>query len=92
MKDKLVSYETAKLAKEKGFTLYGRDSSCYLLNGQSFPSTYDLQNYDAAVAREFSKYVYAPTPEVLQAWLSKHHNINVGCEDIELQKALTLIK
>jgi len=78
MQDQLVSFETAKLAKDKKFIFYGRDSACYLMNGQSFPSTYNLQNYDAAVAREFSKFIYAPTQSLLQRWLREVHKIEAG--------------
>lgn len=75
MDDQLITFETAKLAKEKGFTLDG-DHKCYIPNGQLFPSSFDISNYDSAVAREFTKTFAAPSQSLLQKWLREVHNIH----------------
>ena len=83
MQEELIQFETAKLAKEKGFdSLKGVDSACYLLNGQKFPSTFSLQNYDGIVGREYTKFIHAPTQSLLQRWLREKHNIHIEVNSI----------
>lgn len=81
MQEQLVTFETAKLAKDKGFTLDG-DNKCYIPNGQLFPSSFAVSNYDAAIAREFTKFVYAPTQSLLQRWLREVHKLDIQIEPV----------
>lgn len=70
MKDELVTFETAKLAKEKGFpqnnTPLMYDEG--VLTRVSFP----LGSYP----EDFKdRYYYAPTQSSLQKWLMEEHNM-----------------
>ena len=73
MKEQLISFETAKLAKEKGFNeecyfTYGEISEDYCL----FKSEYSETN------SEVNEYIYsAPTQSLLQKWLREVHNCHV---------------
>ena len=69
MKDTLISFETAKLAKEKGVELdidglYWEDGS------------YD-SGENALIYEEFQGVVSAPTQSLLQKWLREVHKINI---------------
>ncbi len=71
MKEQLISFDTAKLAKEKGFeymkaNCYG-DNMCYQL-----PEG-DLIN--ALRGNTVTGYILAPTQSLLQRWLREVHNI-----------------
>ncbi len=68
MKEDLITFETAKLAKEKGFdeyTMYHYD-----FGGSEFMD--DLKNSEHE-RDEFS----APTQSFLQKWLRETHNIHI---------------
>ena len=72
MKEQLASFETALLAKEKGFTItecfYGISSSMiYDVNKKAKPSYQNTQEDE----------VDAPTQSLLQKWLREKHNIIV---------------
>lgn len=75
MEEQLISFETAKLAKIKGYQEWTRDSytpyksHAYLCIGHS------------SINR--SKYIAAPTQSLLQKWLREKHNIHtaiLACE------------
>ena len=72
MKDQLISFEIAKLAKEKGF-----DEWC--ANGYNIHSTVDkhklqeIKNKNSGVM-----YISAPTQSLLQKWLREKHKIHVS--------------
>jgi hypothetical protein len=62
MKDQLISFETAKLAKEKGFNeaVYGR----YMFNPN------EIESYDKMHRNSWDEnYLAAPTQSLLQGWL-----------------------
>ena len=85
MNEQLVSFETAKLAKEKGFNI---EVKCY----------YDLKKFGERPLEFFGKlnandltkwneelrenvhaeYVSAPTQSLLQKWLREKHNIHIS--------------
>lgn len=75
MSDTLVSFETAELAKEKGFTLqtnpFGYVTKFYR------PSTKTLLNYGRTGRSKLSTLIYAPTQSLLQRWLREVHGIDV---------------
>jgi len=75
MQEQLVSFETAKLAKEKGFNLmvttgYVFDSTDeeWILIGENSPSF--INNREDGLA--------APTQSLLQKWLREVHNLYVN--------------
>ena len=76
MKEELITYETAKLLKEKGFDW--ETNRYYYLNELSDFDRYDasLENYNTSdqTATEFSS---APTQSLLQRWLREKHKIYV---------------
>lgn len=69
MKEQLISFETAKLAKEKGF-----DFDC--TNAYWDDSTHELMGEDTPEHSGISKYCFsAPTQSLLQKWLREKHFI-----------------
>ena len=87
MKKELISFKTAKLAKEVGF-----DEKCshyYVLDFQSFkadgvlhktglPNDWDNSNILQFVKRTNQPHLApAPTQSLLQRWLREKHNIDI---------------
>ena len=69
MEDTLISFETAKLAKDKGFKkVYC--NAYYLENGQIIKNTIH-RNLHLEFKNEYS----APTQSLLQRWLREVHDI-----------------
>jgi hypothetical protein len=68
MEDQLVTFDTAVLAKEKGFKS-GHHKTAY---GELGSLMYDEDGYSPEV------YILAPTQSLLQTWLRNVHNINIG--------------
>ena len=69
MEDQLISFELAKLAKEKGF-----DESC------NFIFEYNKEKYLGFIQRKNSTYDYVitrPTQSLLQRWLREKQEIDV---------------
>lgn len=80
MKEQLVSFETAKLAKEKGFDIeiysYFWDDDgdvCEIDEKDALDSFEDNWNNDT----KYSDYYSRPTQSLLQKWLRDIHNIDV---------------
>ena len=71
MEEQLISFETAKLAKEKGFDLEVRDS--YWERGND---VIEERNNHANVNMLDSHYS-APTQSLLQKWLREEHKIHL---------------
>ncbi len=74
MKDQLITFETAKLAKEKGFNIiqrYGTESSLYDKDGKHVY----YSNYGFMYSGLSDGYISAPTQSILQKWLREIHNI-----------------
>jgi len=77
MRETLITFETAKLAKEKGFN-WG--SKCYYSDG-SFQDREKLDNYNHPMFIDGDDYlVSAPTQSLLQKWLREVHNLHIGVE------------
>ena len=73
MTEKLISYETAKLAKEKGFDwpvnrTYNKSEKLD-----------DFDEYDASLSNynEWNNFTSAPTQSLLQKWLRELHKIHI---------------
>lgn len=74
MKDELVTFETAKLAKEKGF-----DESCSYYIDSRFPTlhcTGDLDEQNIHPSLDYK----APTQSLLQRWLREQHMIYISVD------------
>jgi hypothetical protein len=77
MQEELVSFETAKLAKEKGFVnilchyRYWDDSTKELTNEELF-----------GIPNNNESFFEAPTQSLLQKWLREVHNIDVWVNKI----------
>ncbi len=75
MKDQLISFETAKLAKEKGFV--SALSKKYTKHGE-------LIDHIPLSDDGYGKHCYAPTQSLLQKWLREKHKIIVEAQfDVE---------
>jgi hypothetical protein len=66
MKEQLITFKTAKLAKEKGFSLGRHDYPRYDPSGD-----FQYINYTIGIS--------APTQSLLQKWLREKKNIFVYC-------------
>lgn len=76
MEDEKVSFETAKLAKEKGFneicnSHFEEDSGSYDSYGEEFKPN-DVQTHEILYAK--------PTQSLLQKWLREVHNIHINID------------
>lgn len=79
MNEQLISFETAKLAKEKGFT---KENGCACRDGwvcylQSFTGQVYTTNPDEMVMDHLgnSHLIERPTQSLLQKWFREVHNI-----------------
>jgi hypothetical protein len=75
MKEELISYETAELAKEKGFHEETQAMTC----GKEYPIVCNPQEettYDWNSKEGYS----IPTQSLLQKWLREKHNIHIYIE------------
>jgi len=73
MEEKLITFEAAKLAKEKGFNWPTYDSYS---KGNIKPNTL-YNSYDFNNDKWFEGRISAPSQSLLQKWLREIHNINV---------------
>lgn len=71
MEDELVSFETAKLAKQKGFDIV----TVEMYGSQKVPQ---LEPYNQTRWVLYRDYYMAPTQTNLQKWLRETHNIYVS--------------
>jgi hypothetical protein len=88
MKEQLISFKTAKLAKEKGFDveclnfytkprskMFGIDE-----HGRNYPSTNKskkLYSIGKDATLHIENVMFAPTQSLLQKWLREVHNIHI---------------
>jgi hypothetical protein len=73
MEDQLISFETAKLAKEKGF----REKSMHWYNSSGLPVSV-AQPQSPSDDKRFPSYS-RPTQSLLQRWLREKHRIDIDC-------------
>ena len=78
MKDTLISFETAKLAKEKGFDLECK-AAISSKTRDVIVSTFGTSNSQWAniSLKEYPDLVSAPTQSLLQKWLREKHKIDI---------------
>tara|TARA_R110000851_G_scaffold36063_1_gene94386 strand:- start:121 stop:546 length:426 start_codon:yes stop_codon:yes gene_type:complete len=88
MKEQLITFNTAKLAKEKGFNwgcnyFYTPDKKPYITRGYEYRSDAYVEdhNWNAGMGSYPTKasdvLCSAPTQSLLQKWLREEHKINV---------------
>jgi hypothetical protein len=93
MEDQIISLETAKLAKEKGFGKWNgsRDNSIYVvtkyfhikpkgynINDWSEDKVYNISGYDMNWTDNNQQiFTFAPTQSLLQRWLREVHKIHL---------------
>lgn len=89
MENQLINFETAKLAKEKGFN--EKCVSYYVLNYSTFKATKEVKNFSTPI--EDNKNILqlqnlsvgqphlalAPTQSLLQKWLRDKYDIDILC-------------
>lgn len=73
MIDQLVSFETAKLAKEKGFT--GEKTNFVYTDTKEIRKECGFMNYPKNL---FPTYIRLPTQSQLQRWLREVHHIHIS--------------
>jgi hypothetical protein len=81
MQEQLISFETAKLAKEKGFNVacntgYHPDDG-NLLSGNMWKS---ILRYKS------DRHTYAPTQSLLQKWLRDVHDVHIEIPSLSLSE------
>lgn len=85
MTEQLISFETAKLAKEKGFNEYSKyiycnHGLCYFDEETLYIYDKDLNYinviYDCNEKYDIEWIIQAPTQSLLQKWLREVHNID----------------
>ena len=82
MNDEIISFETAKLAKEKGFDWETRDYYRLLTEQTLFEPR---KAYKAYYNKYDDGYTSAPTQSLLQKWLREEHDILL-CIEYSLSK------
>ena len=70
MKEELITFETAKLAQEKGYTNPNNKIGLYTEDVKYHP-------YMAHWLMDYKEFYIAPTQSLLQKWLREVHNIDV---------------
>lgn len=84
MQEQLITFETAKLAKEKGFILshplYLYDENGEIIN---LKRSFDLARQTFILD---SKTTLAPTQSLLQKWLREIHNIHIKIHSLNGDK------
>lgn len=73
MKDELVSFETAKLAKEKGFNI---EQAEFGLGHRYYDSNSEIR-YGSIKEYDDSIYYPAPTQSLLQRWLRETQHLHI---------------
>ena len=87
MKDELISFETAKLAKEKGLKL----NFCREIfhtsphNSKEFIPTEMIHDWELIENKDWYS---RPTQSLLQRWLREVHNIDVWAQPFEFRRSL----
>jgi hypothetical protein len=76
MVDTLISFETAKLAKEKGFNI--PTETCWIETTSSlFKSPFHTIRNKVGYITEGCDYINEPTQSLLQKWFREEHKIDI---------------
>lgn len=87
MEEQLISFETAKLARDEGFDW--KTFPCYIIENKEL-------NYDAMWENwnhnQYDDVVSAPSQSFLQKWLREKHGIHItiGKVDIDIKRGYVL--
>ena len=73
MREELINFETAKLAKEKGFNHLKAN-----VYGDNMAYDTGIEEGKLIVSGNALNYILAPTQALLQKWLREVHNIHVN--------------
>ena len=68
MKERLISFKTAKLAKDKGFNIHCRTA---------FSKDGGMWENEDFPYNSFNDNIFAPTQSLLQKWLREKHSIDI---------------
>lgn len=74
MKEQLITFETAKLAKEKGFK---KESFNYYNEKGELLYDNEFNSFGSFQGTKLDNYIDAPTQSLFQKWLREVHNIYV---------------
>ena len=89
MHEQLISFETAKLAKEKGFdipVIYVFDDIDGTLTASYVKNVFDLLNYNTSIHK-----CSRPTQSLLQKWLREKHKIHISINYHDYNFIVTII-
>ena len=89
MQEQRISFETAKLAKEKGFIL-NYPTACYTDDGQLWVSENLLSERITGKPKPLLIF-NAPTQSLLQKWLREKHNIHIEI-DLDIDDRFYILK
>ena len=82
LKEKLISFETAKLAKEKGFDIETKgfyNNGIFVNTGSEIGQYHSFHNGRPKINDD--KICSAPTQSLLQKWLREVHNVSIKIDD-----------
>lgn len=88
MKEQLISFETAKLAKEKGFGVGFTTQYCYSSDNDGL----HIANFDNAVKTKPDELFLAPTQSLLQKWLREKYHLFVCVAHNSLESHFPMIQ
>ena len=75
MKEQLISFETAKLAKEKRFNI---ESKLFYISKDRPAMAYNISAKESLSDNtQYNKYILVPTQSLLAKWLREIHSIEV---------------
>lgn len=79
MKEQLITFKTAKLAKEKGFTEHSTDRAYINYYSKDFvgEKKYNLKIYHENVYNGNNPIYLAPTQSLLQRWLRETYSLHI---------------
>ncbi len=77
MKDQLISFETAKLAKEKGFSLWCHHRYSYRENKLG---NLEMSPFVKGMVKPDPNQIFAPTQSLLQKWIREIHKLDIEIE------------
>lgn len=83
MEEKLISFETARLAKEKGFDIH-----CRFYYNEEMLNVYENEDFPY---NSWNGSLFAPTQSLLQKWLREKYKFHIEIEDFDDIKSGELV-